>query len=267
MGKFLGLTGLQHFWDRIKDYAKITTVNNQATITIGENSITPVPVTRTVNGHALNGDVTVTASDIGVESGAEVNQNAFSNIKVGNSTIAADAKQDTVEVIAGTDITITPDTTNDSFTVAVTNGVPSVTYSNNQFTITRGGSTTTVNASDIVSDGGGATAQDIQDAIAAAQVGAAMFQGFTDLSDDNSPSSGHWHFADLTDYKKGWYWVVQRAGTYAGKQCEVGDMIFCVTNYNSAYSANDFSAIQSNIEEMSTTDVDNAINAANQQNN
>lgn len=51
---------------------------------------------------------------------AEVNQNAFSNIKVGNTTIAADAKTDTLELVAGTNITLTPDATNDKVTIATT---------------------------------------------------------------------------------------------------------------------------------------------------
>ena len=77
-----------------------------------------VPTTRTVNGHALSSNVTVTASDIGVESGAEVNQNAFSNIKVGSTTVAADTKTDTLELVAGTNVTLTPDATNDQVTIA-----------------------------------------------------------------------------------------------------------------------------------------------------
>jgi hypothetical protein len=55
----------------------------------------------------------------GVESGAEVNQNAFSNIKVGTTTITADSKTDTLELTAGTGITLTPDATNDKVTVSV----------------------------------------------------------------------------------------------------------------------------------------------------
>jgi len=51
--------------------------------------------------------------------GAEVNQNAFSNIKVGTTTIAADSKTDTLELTAGTGITLTPDDTNDKVTVSV----------------------------------------------------------------------------------------------------------------------------------------------------
>lgn len=79
-----------------------------------------VPTTRKVNGHALSADVTVTASDIGVEDGAEVNQNAFSNVKVGTTTVAADAKTDTLELVAGSNVTITSDATNDKITIAAT---------------------------------------------------------------------------------------------------------------------------------------------------
>lgn len=62
----------------------------------------------------------------GIASGAEVNQNAFSNIKVGSTTVAADSKTDTVEFVAGDNITITPDATNDKITIAATD----TTYSN-----------------------------------------------------------------------------------------------------------------------------------------
>lgn len=76
-----------------------------------------VPTSRKVNGHALSSDVTITASDIGVESGAEVNQNAFSNVKVGSTTISADTKTDTLELVAGSNVTLTPDATNDKVTI------------------------------------------------------------------------------------------------------------------------------------------------------
>lgn len=79
-----------------------------------------VPTTRKVNGHALSADVTVTASDIGVEDGAEVNQNAFSKVKVGTTTVEADAKTDTLELVAGSNVTITPDATNDKITIEAT---------------------------------------------------------------------------------------------------------------------------------------------------
>ena len=55
----------------------------------------------------------------GIATGAEVNQNAFSNVKVGEATIAADGKTDTLELAAGSNVTLTPDATNDKVTLSV----------------------------------------------------------------------------------------------------------------------------------------------------
>ena len=52
-------------------------------------------------------------------SNAEANQNAFSNIAVGSTTIAADSKTDTL-TLAGSNVTITPDATNDKVTIGIT---------------------------------------------------------------------------------------------------------------------------------------------------
>lgn len=54
----------------------------------------------------------------GIASGAEVNQNAFSNVVVGSTTIAADSKTDSLTIVAGDNITLTPDATNDKLTIA-----------------------------------------------------------------------------------------------------------------------------------------------------
>lgn len=43
-------------------------------------------------------------------------QNTFSNVVVGTTTISADEKTDTLELVAGDNVTITPDTTNDKIT-------------------------------------------------------------------------------------------------------------------------------------------------------
>ena len=54
-------------------------------------------------------------------SGGEENQNAFSNIAVsGQTTVAADAKTDTVTFIAGSNVTITTNAANDEITFAST---------------------------------------------------------------------------------------------------------------------------------------------------
>ena len=62
----------------------------------------------------------------GIASGAEVNQNAFSNIKVGSTTIAADSKTDTLEISGSGIVTVTADATNDKITISASNAVTSV---------------------------------------------------------------------------------------------------------------------------------------------
>ena len=55
--------------------------------------------------------------------GGEVNQSAFSNIAVsGQGTVAADAKTDTLTLVAGSNITITTDPTSDEVTINSTGG-------------------------------------------------------------------------------------------------------------------------------------------------
>ena len=45
-------------------------------------------------------------------------QNAFSKVTVGSTTVAADSKADTLTLVAGSNVTITPDATNDKITIA-----------------------------------------------------------------------------------------------------------------------------------------------------
>ena len=54
---------------------------------------------------------------------AYVNQNAFSNVKVGTNTIAADSTTDTLTLTAGSNITLTADTSGDGVTIAATDTV------------------------------------------------------------------------------------------------------------------------------------------------
>ena len=54
----------------------------------------------------------------GIATGAEVNQNAFSNIIVGSETISADSKTDVLNIEAGSNVTITPDETDKKLTIA-----------------------------------------------------------------------------------------------------------------------------------------------------
>lgn len=72
----------------------------------------------------------------GIASGAEVNQNAFSNVVVGSTTIAADSKTDTLTLTAGSNITLTPNATNDSITISASGSSYSLPVASNN---TRGG--------------------------------------------------------------------------------------------------------------------------------
>lgn len=56
----------------------------------------------------------------GIDEGAQANQNAFSNVKVGSTTVAADSATDTIEFVAGANVTLTPDATDDKVTIAAT---------------------------------------------------------------------------------------------------------------------------------------------------
>lgn len=66
-----------------------------------------------------------------------------------------------------------------------------------------------------------------------------------------------------TTYKKGYYWIVGSvtAGTQiAGQVVETGDMILAHADYSGTI-ANDVDVVQSNVDRMTNTDIDNAIAA------
>ena len=89
--------------------------------------------TGSLTSHTGNGDIHVTAAlksnwnaaythsqAAHAPSNAEKNQNAFSNVKVGTTTIAADTTTDTLTLVAGSNVTLTPDASGDSITIAST---------------------------------------------------------------------------------------------------------------------------------------------------
>ncbi|WP_270649976.1 hypothetical protein [Megamonas funiformis] len=90
--------------------------------------------TQSSNGYMSNADKKKLD---GIASGAEVNQNAFANVKVGSNTIQADAKQDTLELAAGTNISLVGDANNDKVTIAVTGKVASASQADNATNATK----------------------------------------------------------------------------------------------------------------------------------
>lgn len=94
-------------------------------------------VNNAIDTHTENDDIHVTttnktnwnaakthADSAHAPSDAQKNQNAFSNVKVGSTTIAADTTTDTLELV-GSNVTITPDATNDKVTIAVADATTS----------------------------------------------------------------------------------------------------------------------------------------------
>jgi len=82
------------------------------------------------SGQQFDGrDVSADGSKLdGIATGAEVNQNAFSNVAVsGQTTVAADGKTDTLTLAAGSNVTITTNATTDTVTIASTD--TNTTYS------------------------------------------------------------------------------------------------------------------------------------------
>lgn len=138
MAKYLGESGLGYLWGKIKawmqNYAKITSSTGKDTITAGNNSIDVYDWAQANTKPSYTQDEVADGTTYkrfssteqsklsGIAIGAEVNQNAFSNIKVGSTTVAADGKTDTVEFV-GSGITITPDASGDKITFTASAGV------------------------------------------------------------------------------------------------------------------------------------------------
>ena len=124
-------------------------VQNKAIYTKFNTLIGDTPVQDQINSATSNLVVKVTGKGLstndytteeknklaGIAAGAQVNQNAFSNVVVGSTTIAADAVTDSLTLVAGSNITLTPDATNDKITIAATN----TTYTHPTYTARESG--------------------------------------------------------------------------------------------------------------------------------
>ena len=142
-----------------------------------------------------------------VANNAEVNQNAFSSVKVGSSTVSANAKTDTVELIAGNNIVLTPDITNKQVTIATTSSM----YDSGTTAELQSGTSTTAKVwqPNVIHD---YVVNELSN------VDAMKFKGTlgTNGTVTQLPTTGV-HIGDT-------YRVIT-AGTYAGLTCSVGDLI------------------------------------------
>ena len=107
-----------------EDEGKVLTVDEHGCVILGElPDTTTVGVTQTLTSGTEIGAITVNGETTKLYApasaqGGEDNQNAFSNIKVGSTTIQADSTTDTFELV-GSNITLTPDATNDKITIGL----------------------------------------------------------------------------------------------------------------------------------------------------
>ena len=107
--------GLMSSSDKVK-LDGIATGANKTVVDTALSSTSTNPVQNKVINSALAGKAASSHTH-----SSYVNQNAFSNITVGSTTVSADSATDTLTLVAGSNITITPDATNDKVTIASTN--------------------------------------------------------------------------------------------------------------------------------------------------
>lgn len=92
-------------------------------------------------------------------------------------------------------------------------------------------------------------------AFVASQItGQASFQG--SLGSSTSTADYTQATLEASSYVKGWYWVVNAAGTYVGKTCGVGDMVYATSDKGSGYSASDFTVVQNEMDSISNAEID-----------
>ena len=126
--------------------------SGNTTIELTDNNTTYGVATQSANG--LESAADKKKLD-GIATGAEVNQNAFSNVVVGSTTITADSKTDSL-TLAGSNVTLTPDATNDKLTIGITKSnvtsalgyTPPTSNTNTTYSLSKSGSTITLTGSD-----------------------------------------------------------------------------------------------------------------------
>lgn len=121
--KYLSYDGLLYFWQKLKATFVTDITYNSSTNKLSKTkngSTTELIGLATDSTAGLMSANDKNTLDNIVSTGGEPNQNAWSNIKVGSTTVAADSKTDTFELTAGSNITLTPDTTNDKITITAT---------------------------------------------------------------------------------------------------------------------------------------------------
>ena len=243
---FLGQDGVTALWNKVKATFGATLSVSGTTVQLKNGAATPVVLSQaTIPTATPEAAGVMSAADKGkldgVASGATANKGTITGVTVGSAA----------KVSSG-DVAIPVGSTSTAGllklgTTAADAAAGDHSHSGYVPTVrTVNGKALSANIALTAADVGAATKADVADAVAAAQVGAAVYKGAAAKEADISG----------TAYKVGWYWVVSAAGTFCGEACEPGDMVFCRADKGSAFKASDFDVVQANIQEMTASEVE-----------
>lgn len=243
---FMDQSGLTALWNKIKATFGVSVAVNGTTVQLKNAADTPVVLSQATipNATASTAGVMSAADKSkldGVAAGATANKGTITGVTVGGA-----AK------VASGDVTIPVGSTSTQGLLKLGTTAADAAAGNHSHTgyvptaRTVNGKALSANISLTAADVGAATKDDVANAVAAAQVGAAVYKGAATKEADISG----------TAYKVGWYWVVGTAGTYCGEACEPGDMVFCNKDKGSVFQASDFDVVQANIQALTVAEVE-----------
>ena len=120
---FNGATGklIKDSGKKLSDLAAAQHTHVISDITNLQSTLDKKATSTALNSHTNNTTMHITADERTKWNKAQANQNAFSNVKIGNKTISADTPTDTLTLAAGSNITLSPDENADSVTITATN--------------------------------------------------------------------------------------------------------------------------------------------------
>lgn len=120
---FSGSTGklIKNSGKKLSDLAAAKHTHVISDITNLQSTLDQKATSTALNSHTNNTTIHITADERTKWNKAQANQNAFSNVKIGNKTISADTPTDTLILAAGSNITLSPDENADSVTITATN--------------------------------------------------------------------------------------------------------------------------------------------------
>lgn len=206
--------------------------NNTTAATFGANATSGVNL-----NFAGSGGTTVTGASGTITISSPTTPNGFANVVVGSTTISADTSVDTLTLVAGTGISLTPDATNDKITI--TNTVTNTDTKN-----TAGATNTSSKIFLIGATSQAANPQTYSHDTAYVGTDGLLYSGskvvatqeyvnglvanaIHYIGDFNASTGAVTNSSTLTQLaeKVGDMFVVSTAGTYAGTALEVGDSI------------------------------------------